>query len=124
MVSYDDIATKDDKKFKRACFSYIPKWRRPELGQECKERFQEVYAKEPCEIKKANLARRAVNFMMLKEAMEYGMTNWREWQELRRPENPIKQQHASSPYLKPRTSTYNGPSILEMAEKQRRESRG
>ena len=122
-ISYDSIATKDDRLFKRVCFAYIPKWRRPELVLECREKFAEAYHREPCDIKKPNAARRAANYLMLKEAVEYGMTNWREWQTRRQPESPVISGYASSPYMKPKQHNYTGPSILELADQQRKEQR-
>ena len=119
-ISYDVIATKDDRLFKRVCFSYIPKWRRSALVAECRQLFVDSYLNEHDERKKENVARRAVNFYMLKEAVEYGMTNWREWQTRRRPEQPRTPGYASTPYLKPRESHYRGPSILDMVEQQRK----
>jgi len=120
MITYDEVATNEDRRFKRACFAHIPKWLREEVVEQCKEAFQAAYANETCQIKRDNAAKRAANFIMLKVATEYGMTNWREWHQQKQRELPVKIGHANSPYLKPRTSNYQGPSILEMAEQQRK----
>ena len=125
MVTYDAIATKDDKQFKRACFYHIPKWLRREVADDCKEAFAEAYAAELCDIKKPNAAKRAANLVMMKAAREHGMTDWREWQKLKTSEQPVKRGYAASPYVKPVKQNYHGPSILEMAEQQRKkQSRG
>lgn len=120
-ISYDAIATKDDRQFKRVCFSYIPKWRRASLAAECRQVFTDAYLREPDDRKKENVARRAVNFYMLKEAVEYGMTNWRESQKRMSYQPQASSCLATSPYLKPVQNRYSGPSIIEMAEQQRRE---
>lgn len=76
MITYSDIATKDDKAFHRVarkalCNDYYA------AVEEASEAFKKAY-KSSCDNKRENAARREANLVIVRWLKEYGITNWKD----------------------------------------------
>ena len=95
MITYHEIASRDDKKFHRIA--------RKVLGNdygaavdEANEAFIKAY-KAGTENKRVNDARRAANLVVLRWLRDYGVTNWQSIDEPQIKRRPIK--HASDGFV-------------------------
>ena len=88
MISYNQIASRDDKKFHRIARKVL----KNDYGaavDEANEAFEKAY-KAGTENKRVNDARRAANLVVLRWLRDYGVTNWQSIDEPQIRRRPVK----------------------------------
>lgn len=123
MLTYNSIASKDDKKYLTVAKRVLGQ-SFMEVSKDAEIAFHEAADAEPNELKKPNAARRAANLVYLAAMKECGVTNWREWQDNHKTTQDYKamsRPEYNAPATPARKKHWTGKSIVEVGDQKRKE---